>query len=188
MSQALLARVANGDAAAVREALDTWGGLVWSIARRMLGTTQDAEDAVQEAFIELWRHAGRFDESLGTEAQFVATIARRRIIDRMRRNRARPAMEALPETLAAVAEGEAESLAERADESERAQWALAKLGADQQQVIRLAVLEGQTHTEVAAATGLPLGTVKTHVRRGLIRLRKLLEEDGDLAPGTARSG
>lgn len=182
MPKSLLQRVADGDAAAVGEAHDAWGGLVWSIARRMLGTTQDAEDAVQEAFIELWRHAGRFDESRGTEAQFVATIARRRIIDRTRRNRARPTMESLPETLTSDDEGAVESRAERADESDRAQAALARLGADQQQVIRLAVLEGRTHTEVAAAMEMPLGTVKTHVRRGLIRMRKLLEEDADPAP------
>lgn len=182
MPKALLQRVAEGEAGAVREALEVWHGLVWSIARRLLGGTQDAEDAVQEAFIELWRHAGRFDATRGTEAQFVATIARRRIIDRTRRNAARPSMEALPETLTSADVESAERQAERGDESDRAQAALAMLGADQQQVIRLAVLGGRTHTEVAAATGMPLGTVKTHVRRGLIRLRQLLEEDDDPAP------
>jgi len=182
MSKSVLQRVADGEPAAVSEALETWSGLVWSIARRTFGSTQDAEDAVQEAFIELWRHAGRFDATLGTEAQFVATIARRRIIDRMRRHRARPAMEPLPDTLVSAQEGLAESAAEQADESHRAQAALAQLGADQRRVIRLAVLMGQTHSAVAEATGLPLGTVKTHVRRGLIRLRKLLEEDVDRAP------
>jgi RNA polymerase sigma-70 factor (ECF subfamily) len=85
VSDPILVRVAAGDGTAVRACQDTFGGLVWSIARRMLGATAEAEDAVQEVFIELWRSAGRYDPERGTEVQFVATIARRRIIDRVRR-------------------------------------------------------------------------------------------------------
>lgn len=181
MTQAtdLLRRVAAGDSAAVGECIDAYRGLVWSIAKRMLGASTEAEDAVQEVFIELWRHAARFDPAKGAEVTFVATLARRRIIDRLRRLKRRPETEALPETLEDDAENSAENVVAVADDARRARSALAQLGENQQRVIQLAVLQGMTHAEVAEATGFPLGTVKTHVRRGLIRLREMLEpQDG----------
>src|SRR5689334_2870619 len=91
----LLARVAAGDAAAVRECIAQYGGLVWSIARRF--ELSDAEDAVQEIFLDLWKSAARFDPSIASEATFIAMIARRRLIDRRRTRRRRPTTEQLPE-------------------------------------------------------------------------------------------
>ena len=76
--------VAGGDAGAVRECLDAYGGLVWSLARRLSPGEAEAEDAVQEIFIELWSKAGRYDEGRASETTFVAMIARRRLIDRWR--------------------------------------------------------------------------------------------------------
>jgi RNA polymerase sigma-70 factor (ECF subfamily) len=172
----LLRRIAAGDGPAVAECLETYGGLVRSLARRMLGTTGEAEDAVQEVFIELWRVAARFDESKGAEAAFVTTVARRRIIDRLRRYKRRPETEMLPDSLAADEASSAESAAALADEANHAHEALSQLGENQQRVIRLAVLKGMSHSEVARATDMPLGTVKTHVRRGLIRLREMLSD------------
>src|SRR6476646_5693685 len=84
----LLARVAAGDPAAVRACLAQFGGLVWSIARRF--EPSDAEDAVQEIFLDVWRSAGSYNPALGSEATFVATITRRRLIDRQRTRRRRP--------------------------------------------------------------------------------------------------
>ena len=84
----LLARVGAGDAGAVREVLSRYGGLVWSIAKRF--EPSEAEDAVQEIFLDLWKSAGRYDAALGSEATFIATIARRRLIDRRRTRRRRP--------------------------------------------------------------------------------------------------
>ena len=86
----LLSRVAKGDTAAIDECLDRYGGLVWSLARRLSPTTADAEDAVQEIFIDLWRSAGRYSEQLGEEVTFVSTLARRRLIDRLRSLRRTP--------------------------------------------------------------------------------------------------
>ena len=175
----LLRRVVEGDSSAIGECIEAYRGLVWSIAKRMLGASAEAEDAVQEVFIELWRHAARFDPSKGSEVTFVATLARRRIIDRLRRLNRRPETEGLPEVLEADVEASAEHSVDLADDARRARAALAQLGENQQRVIQLAVLEGRTHPEVAELTGFPLGTVKTHVRRGLIRLREMLEPDGD---------
>ena len=86
----LLQRMAAGDPSAVEGCLAKYRGLVWSIARRFGGDYADAEDAVQEVFIELWRHAGRFDPALASESTFIGTIARRRLIDRKRRQSSRP--------------------------------------------------------------------------------------------------
>ena len=83
--QTTLERVAAGDSPAVEECLREYGGLVWSIARRLSPNHADAEDAVQEVFIEVWRHAGRFDPQVASEATYITMIARRRLIDRFRR-------------------------------------------------------------------------------------------------------
>src|SRR5690606_28395381 len=91
-------RIASGDDSAVKECMDGFGGLVWSLARRYSESLADAEDAVQEIFLELWKHADRYDAAAGTEAAFVATIARRRLIDRVRARQRRPRTETLDET------------------------------------------------------------------------------------------
>jgi len=174
----LLQRVAAGDSTAVGECIETYRGLIWSLAKRMLGASAEAEDAVQEVFIELWRHAARFDPSKGAEVTFVGTLARRRLIDRLRRLKRQPTTEALSDAVPGAAEDSAEHAVELADDARRARSALAQLGENQQRVIQLAVLQGMTHPEVAELTGFPLGTVKTHVRRGLVRLRELLATKG----------
>lgn len=117
----------------------------------------------------------RFDASKGSEAAFITTVARRRIIDRLRRLKRRPETELLPEALPVQDETSPEQALDAADDARRALEALAQRGDNQQHMIRLAVLQGMTHSEIAAATGVPLGTVKSHVRRGLMRLREMLE-------------
>ena len=87
VSDSLLNRVAAGEMAAMQECINQYGGLVWSLARRFSASAADAEDAVQEVFITLWKYASRFDESKGSETTFVSMIARRRLIDRLRRTR-----------------------------------------------------------------------------------------------------
>ena len=86
VAQTILQRIASGDSLAVQECLDTYGGLIWSLARRMLPDVNEAEDAVQEIFIEIWKTAERFDESKSSETTYVAMIARRRLIDRLRKS------------------------------------------------------------------------------------------------------
>lgn len=169
-----LQRVAAGDSDAVEEVLDLYGGLVWSLARRLAGTPNEAEDAVQEIFIDIWKSAARFDPSVASEATFVAMIARRRLIDRRRRQGRHPDPDPLPERLAAEGRTGPEEV-EIADEAARAAEALTKIRPEQRRVLELAIYQGMTHDQISRKIGLPLGTVKTHARRGLIRVRELLE-------------
>jgi len=176
LTESILQRIASGDAAAVTECMDRFGGLVWSVARRYCASTADAEDAVQEIFIDLWRSAARFDETIASETTFVAMIARRRLIDRNRKKARRPETSMVPETLAIAAPGEIdEEIAVNSEEARIAQEALGQLRPEQQRVLQLSIFHGASHEQISRSTGLPLGTVKTHARRGLIRIRELLE-------------
>lgn len=183
MPESTLERIARGDAGAVRACIEEHGPRVTALARRMLGRAADVEDVVQEVFIEIWRHAGRFDPSKGSEAQFVAMVARRRLIDVLRRTSRRPETELLDEERPASGASTAEDAAVR-DEVARAKRAMERLRPEQQRVLGLAIQRGLTHDEIARRTGMPLGTVKTHARRGLMRLRELLAERAPTpAPG-----
>jgi RNA polymerase sigma-70 factor (ECF subfamily) len=178
MSEALLTRIAGGDSAAVAEFLRRHTPLVWNAARRFCRDAQDAEDAVQEVFLEIWRSADRFDPARGSEATFVATIARRRLVDRLRRRMARPPATALADPASVPARDEVDDASVR-DEAARARAAMAQLRPEQREVLELALGHGRTHQEIAAAVGIPLGTVKSHARRGLLRLRQMLGVDPD---------
>ncbi len=185
VSESLLQRVAQGDTEAVSAVLDTYGGLVWSLARRMSGSRADAEDAVQEVFIDVWASASRYDPSVGSEATFISMIARRRLIDRLRYKQRRPEdlveeFEPLP-----VAERDADVSggSEISEEARQAEEAIAELPEQQQRVLRMSVCFGLSHEKIAIATDLPLGTVKTHIRRGLIRVREKLAERGSTSTG-----
>lgn len=170
----LLERVARGDSGAVREVLDTYGGLVYSLARRFTRNDQEAEDAAQDIFLDVWRSASRYDGSLGAEVTFIATIARRRLIDRARKvGRQSPRVSLAVEPEQPGSENAADRF-DRADEVGRAQAAIETLSPEQQRVLRLSIYHGLSHERISEATGLPLGTVKTHARRGLIRLRELM--------------
>jgi RNA polymerase sigma-70 factor (ECF subfamily) len=171
MSESVLVRVAHGDPAALADCMVEYGALVRAIARRMTRTRADAEDAVQEIFLDVWRSAGRFDPSRGSEKVFVSTIARRRLIDRIRRARASHLCDA-EEALEDVRWAEPGNAGEIAVEAERAARVVARLRPDQLRVLRMGLLEGMSHSEIARATGMPLGTVKTQMRRGLLQVRQ----------------
>jgi RNA polymerase sigma factor (sigma-70 family) len=173
----LLPRVASGDATAVRECLARYGGLVWALARRFSASPMDAEDAVQEIFLDLWRSAGRFQAEMGTEVTFIATIARRRLIDRRRRLRRAPPTEILNDAIP----NESAMPADLGAEAALAARALERLRPEQRQVIVLTTCHGLSHEEVAAYTGMPLGTVKAHSRRGLLVVREALANPSGLA-------
>jgi len=155
--------------------MDTYGGLVWSLARRYMPSAADAEDATQEIFLEIWKSAARYDSSMGKESTFIATIARRRLIDRVRSSGRRPELQEYDDSLAADPTTVHENAGAVAVDIEVAQRALAQLGEDQREILLLGIVEGMTHSEIAMETGKPLGTVKTQMRRGLIRLRELLD-------------
>lgn len=173
MSDSLLQRVAANDATAVSEVLEQYGRLVWALARRMTGNASDAEDAVQEIFLDVWKSSGRFDPAVAGESTFITMIARRRLIDRRRRAGRRPQSEALPEQVPDTGTHHEDKVAV-SDEAAHAARALDQLRPEQKRVLELSIYEGLTHTEISEETGLPLGTVKTHARRGLIKVRELL--------------
>ncbi len=165
----LLARVATGDAEAVRACIARYGGLVWSLARRF--EPHDAEDAVQEIFLDLWKSAARFDPGVASEPAFVTVIARRRLIDRRRSRGRRPTLEAGLELPVVVDQSNRPDTCAEANQAARA---LAQLRPEQRQVLMLAACHGLSHHEIASETGLPLGTVKAHARRGLLSIRAAL--------------
>jgi RNA polymerase sigma-70 factor (ECF subfamily) len=168
--------VAVGEAAAVDECLGQYGGLVWSLARRLCPRHEDAEDAVQEIFVEIWRHAGKFDPEVASEATYITMIARRRLIDRYRRRRRDLDTASLKDEVVASDAGH-ERQTEISDEAAHARQYMQQLRPEERQVLELSINHGLSQSEIAQATDLPLGTVKTHARRGLIRLRELLGVD-----------
>jgi len=167
-----LQQVASGDQSAVADVIDQYGALVWSLARRYFGRSAEAEDAVQDAFIAVWKAAKRYDPEVAKESTYIAMIARRRMIDRLRRQGRRPTAQPLD----ASPEPEIESTDRLADEDQARQVlrAIDELDPPQPEVIRRSLMDGLTHAEIAEAMDLPLGTVKTHIRRGLIKVRQAL--------------
>lgn len=173
MTQSILQRVADGDRTAVQDCLNTYGGLVWSIARRLLRNSDEAEDAVQEIFVDIWKNAGRFDESRSSETTYIAMIARRRLIDKIRYSTRRLSPESLDDVLLEPFT-RADKEMQMSVEAREAAKALRQLRPEQQQVLRLSIVQGMSHQEIAEATGMPLGTVKTHARRGILQVRESL--------------
>jgi RNA polymerase sigma-70 factor (ECF subfamily) len=184
LAEQFLQRIANGDASAVRGCLDEYGGMVWGLAKRYLAAMgDDAEDAVQEIFVEVWRWAGRYDPSKGTEAGFIATVAHRRLTDRQRRAMARRGGE-LPEDRV-LAGAEQAPVFETKESASRAMAALGQLSAEERQVLWCSLYHGLSHERIAGMTSQPVGTVKTRIRRGLARLRELLSGTGAGGAGGA---
>ncbi len=175
-NESILERIGAGDQLAVAEALDCFGGLVWSIARNWCDNAADAEDATQEIFLEIWKSAGRYDPNSGSEAVFISTIARRRMIDKLRAKDRRPRTESLDESLTMGIADPAPDMGMLAADADIAARAVAELDPGQQQILLMGVVQGMTHSEIAEATGKPLGTVKTQIRRGLVRVRELIEQ------------
>jgi RNA polymerase sigma-70 factor (ECF subfamily) len=173
VAAAILKRIAEGDPSAVQDCLKKYGGLVWSLARRMLRNSEEAEDAVQEIFVDVWRNADRFDEAKASETTFIAMLARRRLIDKIRYSKRRLSPESLDDVLLEPFT-RADKTLETCMEAEQAAEAMRMLRPEQQQVLRLSIVQGMSHQEIAEATGLPLGTVKTHARRGLMQVRELM--------------
>jgi RNA polymerase sigma-70 factor (ECF subfamily) len=171
----ILADVAAGHPEAMEACIAEYGGMIWSLALRMSPTREDAEEGVQEVFTDVWKHARRFDPAVSSETTFVAMIARRRLIDRHRRRDARPVLASL-ERRPAVPAPATSSPVDVADEAAHVRRLLGRLRAEERQVLELALGDGLSQAAIAERTGLPLGTVKSHARRGLIRLRQLIEE------------
>jgi RNA polymerase sigma-70 factor (ECF subfamily) len=166
--------------AAMQGCIDRYGALVWSLARRFCESAAEAEDAVQDAFIAIWENAGRFDPAAGAEITFVSTLAGRGLIEGLRGGQGERRRLGDPRRRPRPAAAAPDEAAARGDAVTRALEALQDFGPDQRKALQLSICYGLTHAAIAEHTGLPLGTVKNHIRRGLIRVRESL---ADAAPG-----
>lgn len=178
--RAALARLASGDQDALGELYDRHGRLIYSLALRILRDQSDAEDTVQEVFSQAWRQASRYDGTRASVIGWLLNLTRSRAIDRLRGRRSRPepaaddsALRDLPDALVPVDEQLA-----WANRAAQVRAALEGLTVLQRVAIELAFFEGLTHAEVADRLELPLGTVKTRIRQGLLTLRDRLAGAG----------
>ena len=162
----LLDRLTRGDRSALGEFYDLYSGPVYGMALRLLRDAPEAEDVVQEVFLQVWRQAERYDPSRGKPEAWLFTIARTRALDRLRRRAARreDTEDAAP----------APSQFPQGDTVLAVRKALDILSADQRRAVELAYYVGLTQSEIAETLGEPLGTIKTRIRTAMIRMRETL--------------
>ncbi|HET9713054.1 MAG TPA: sigma-70 family RNA polymerase sigma factor [Pyrinomonadaceae bacterium] len=170
----LLKAIASQDEAALAQLYDRYRAILFGLLMRILNNREEAEDVLQELFLQVWRRAADFDENRGRPFTWLVTMARSRGIDRLR------ALASRERVAVAGARDEAEAVSDAASDafrSEQRGWvtnALAQLPDEQQRPLMLAYFDGLTQTEIATRLGAPLGTVKTRMRTGMMKLRELL--------------
>jgi RNA polymerase sigma-70 factor (ECF subfamily) len=170
----VLQRVAAGDANAFQECVDRYKGLIWWLARKWTaGAGNDAEDVVQEIFVDLWKSAEKFDPTRASESTFVSMISRRRLIDRHRRSARRPVEEEI-DPLFGLPGLQAESV-EAGAEISFARRAMRQLSDEERETLELSVHVGMSHSEIADHLQMPLGSVKTYIRRALAKVRDQMD-------------
>ena len=169
----LIRRVVDRDEAALAALYDRYGGLVFSVASRVLNDAQAAEEILQDIFQHLWGAAARFDPDRGSLAGWLAVTTRNRAIDRLRRRTPESTADALPQDIAMPFNLEDTVL--RGHLLNKVRGVIERLPKEQRSLIDLAFFEGLTHSEIAARTGDPLGTVKSRLRAAIAFLKKELE-------------
>jgi RNA polymerase sigma factor (sigma-70 family) len=183
--EALLALIARSDDQALTELYRRFGRLAYGLAFRVLRDDALAQDAVQEAFLGVWRTADRFMAERAKPSTWLLTLVHRRAVDLVRREERRRA-EPLPDTEQSGAETADE--AELAAERQTIRDAVRRLPAEQREAIELAYYGGYTQSELAERLGQPLGTIKSRMFTGLARLRETLGEDARAEGGTVPEG
>ncbi len=168
---ALMSAIRSGDESAMAALYDRYSGVVYSVALRVLGDTGAAEDILQEIFMQLWRHPEAFNSQRGNLGPWLAVIARNRAIDVLRK---RHPEDNIADVVVSVTP-DMTGNAGRNQAMEKVRGALVSMSSEQRGALEMAYFEGLTHTEIAAKTGEPLGTVKTRIRAGLLALRKLFK-------------
>jgi RNA polymerase sigma-70 factor (ECF subfamily) len=177
----ILAQVARGDQRAFGKLYDRLSSSLYSLAVRMLGDSSEAQDALQEVFLQIWRRAPAYDAEQSSVFSWAVLMTRSRVIDRLRARGRRLRViiastdeDAQPELAPASASGteSAADTADRNEEARRVRLSLTKLPAEQREAIELAFFNDLTHHEIAAQLGQPLGTIKARIRRGLLKLRE----------------
>ena len=175
----LLKAIAARDEAALAQLYDRYRTILFGLLMRILNNREEAEDVLQETFLQVWRKAADFDESRGRPFTWLVTLARSRAIDRLRTlaSRERVAEAGAREVSEEISDAATDAL--RSEQRGLVSDALAKLPYEQKRPIMLAYFDGLTQSEIAMRLGAPLGTVKTRMRTGMIRLRELLAGQGE---------
>lgn len=163
-----MSAIRYGDERAMTELYDRYSALVYSVALRVLGDTGNAEDVLQEVFMQLWRNPDVFDSSRGNLGAWLAVIARNRAIDMLRRRKPDTNLE----DVVVSVNHDVSAAADRSRAMQKVREILGGMPGPQRKALELAYFEGLSHTEIASKTGEPLGTVKTRIRAGLLSLRK----------------
>ena len=167
----LLSRVKGNDQQAMTDLFDRYGSMVYSVALRVLNDPGQAEDVMQEIFFQIWRNPDSFVQGRGSMGAWLAVMARNRAIDALRR---RKPTESVDDVVLASPTNLASEI-ERNSLMEKVRQVMKDLPSEQQNSVKLAFFEGLTHSEIAARTGDPLGTVKTRIRSALMSLRKAIQ-------------
>ena len=175
----LLKAVAARDEAALARLYDRYRVILFGLLVRILNNRQEAEDVLQETFLQVWRRAADFDESRGRPFTWLVTLARSRGIDRLRTLAARERVATARAVDEAEVISDAASDAFRSEQRELVANALRQLPEEQKQPLLLAYFDGLTQSEIAAQLDTPLGTVKTRMRTGMMKLRQLLAGKGE---------
>ena len=174
--RAAMVRLADGDSAALEEIYSATRVKLFGICFRILGDRKEAEDALQDVYVNLWQRADRYDPQRASPISWLATFARNRAIDRLRTGKVRSG--AVPVEEAAPLPDEAplaDALLVDAERDAQIHKCLKGLDENAQTYIRAAFFEGQTYAQLAEAADVPLGTMKSWIRRGLLKLRACLE-------------
>jgi RNA polymerase sigma-70 factor (ECF subfamily) len=175
---ALVRRMAAGEADALAELYDRYAPVLLAVGRRILGEAGEADEILQEAFLQAWKQAERYDSGRSSVSTWLVLLARSRALDRFRsrdaRDRARIAAEREPQPNTSSG---ADDNVLHAERRRRVRDALAELPEEQRQVVELAFYEGLSQTEIATRTGAPLGTVKTRALLGMKKLRHALRHE-----------
>jgi RNA polymerase sigma-70 factor (ECF subfamily) len=173
-----LAAVAGGSADALERLYDRYAATAYGLARRILAQQDLAEEVVQDVFAQVWRDAGRYDAARASVAGWIVLLTRTRAIDRLRARRARPDQDRSvdPGDVAPLTarERSPEQVAMSSEDAQAVRAALERLPDEQRALVNLAYYEGLTHSEIAALTGVPLGTIKTRLRAAMTTLRGAL--------------
>ena len=171
---ALMRGIAGRDPAALRRFYDKHAGLVYSLALRMLRKPQDAEEIVEDVFWEIWEKSSRYDQTRSGPLTYLVTLTRSRCIDRTRRKGHRPMLTLDGIDTSAIATDRPEDAVVRSEEGLKVREALEKLDPNHRMVLEAAYFDGLSQSEIAEKLKKPLGTIKTYVRQGIIRLRELI--------------
>jgi RNA polymerase sigma-70 factor (ECF subfamily) len=171
-----LERMAGGDHEALAELYDRHARVIFSLALRIVRDQRDAEEVVQDVFAQAWRQSGRYSTGRGSVIAWLMTLTRSRALDRLRGRRARPDASADSEPIVAIPDGAApaDEQLSTAVQAGQVRAAVEGLPLVQRLAIELAFYEGLTHAQIADRLEQPLGTVKTRIRQGLLRLRDQL--------------